>query len=89
MRRVWWLIVLVLMVGSYALARVAPPNTAGGQFFNLALAVLLLGVAWRMFERLLHAMYPTREEHTKAGQWTALGLVAVLAAQGLLVLLGW
>jgi threonine/homoserine/homoserine lactone efflux protein len=89
MRRVWWILVLLLLASSFALGRFANPSTVGSQFFSLAVAVLLLGVAWRMFERLLHAMYPTREEHTRAGQWTALGLLALVAGHALLVALGW
>jgi hypothetical protein len=88
MRPLFWIASLALTAASFALARAAQPQTAGSQLFHLAFAILLVGIAWRMFERLLHAMYPTQREHTRAGLFTCAALLLTLILHAALVWLG-
>jgi hypothetical protein len=84
----WWVLAIAALAGSWTLAWAAQPGTLATGLWPACVSGMFLGLGWRMFERLLHAMYPTRVEHTRAGRTTAVGLCGAVIVQGLLFALG-
>ncbi|MGD9688641.1 MAG: hypothetical protein AB7K52_03230 [Phycisphaerales bacterium] len=83
-----WLFSAMLVGGSFALASLAPAQTAGAHLPPVLLGVALVFLCWRGFERLLWLRFPTKVEHTSAGRRCAQALAVLIVIHGTLVILG-
>lgn len=84
----WALVSIALVAASIALASLASPSTLGSASPGLVVAVALLALCWRIFERVLWLRFPTASEHTVAWRFGALALLPLVALHAVLVALG-
>lgn len=84
----WALASITLAAVSIGLAAFASPNTLGSAFPGLVVAVALLALCWRIFERVLWLRFPTAKEHTVAWRFGTLALLPLVALHAVLVALG-
>jgi hypothetical protein len=83
----WWLVVILAVAGSGGLSLVATTGTLGRGFYGLTVCTALIGLCWRVFERVLWLRFPTKAEHTVAGRNAALCVAMMGVVQAVLVVL--
>ncbi|MBC7771249.1 MAG: hypothetical protein H7210_02020 [Pyrinomonadaceae bacterium] len=84
----WWLLIAFPTGASYGLSQLAHPDTLGAVMPLVLGAVVMLGVCWRVLERLLWLRYRTKKEHTVAARGTCIVVCGLLMVQAVFVMIG-